>query len=85
MKWLCKQNETYIDGFDFKKLKKVDENSERIRRQTLRSEEYNRLTRAMWKLSPNTNKELEDTQKKGLKLTQMFVLIATNSGLKDGE
>ena len=85
MKWLYKQNETYIDGFDFKKLKKVDEDSERIRRQTLTSEEYNRLTRAMRRLSPNTSKELNETKEKWLKITQMFVLIATNSGLRVGE
>ena len=39
MKWLYRQNETYIDGFDFKKLKKVDDDSESVRRQTLTSEE----------------------------------------------
>ena len=25
MKWLCRQNETSIDGFDFKKLKRIDD------------------------------------------------------------
>ena len=39
----------------------------------------------MRKLSPNTNNELKDLQSKWLKLTQMFVLIATNSGLRVGE
>ena len=85
MKWLYRQNETSIDGFDFKRLKKVDDDSESVRRQTLKSEEYNRLTRTMRKLSPNTNNELKDLQSKWFKLTQMFVLIATNSGLRVGE
>ena len=85
MKWLYRQNETSIDGFDFKKLKKVDDDSESVRRQTLTSEEYNRLIRMMRKLSPNTNNELKDLQSKWFKLTQMFVLIATNSGLRVGE
>ena len=39
----------------------------------------------MRKLSPNTNNELKDLQSKWFKLTQMFVLIATNSGLRVGE
>ena len=39
----------------------------------------------MRKLSPNTNNELKDLQSKWLNLTQMFVLIATNSGLRVGE
>ena len=32
MKWLYRQNETYIDGFDFKKLKKDSGNEEIVRR-----------------------------------------------------
>ena len=78
MKWLYRQNKTYIDEFDFKKLKRIDDDSESVRRQTLTSEEYNRLTRAMRKLSPNTQNELKDLQSKWFKLTQLFVLIATN-------
>ena len=39
----------------------------------------------MRKLSPNTQSELKDLQSKWFKLTQMFVLIATNSGLRVGE
>ena len=85
MKWFYRQNETSIDAFDFKKLKKVDDDSESVRRQTLTSEEYNRLIRTMRKLSPNTQSELKDLQSKWFKLTQMFVLIATNSGLRVGE
>ncbi len=85
MKWLYRQNETSIDGFDFKKLKRIDDAGESVRRQTLTSEEYNRLIRTMRKLSPNTNNELKDLQSKWFKLTQMFVLIATNSGLRVGE
>ena len=60
MKWLYRQNENYIDGFDFKKLKRIDDACESVRRQTLTSEEYNRLIRTMRKLSPNTNNELKD-------------------------
>ena len=85
MKWLYRQNETYIDGFDFKKLKRIDDAGESIRSQTLTSEEYNKLIRAMHKLSPNTQSELKDLRSKWFKLTQMFVLIATNSGLRVGE
>ena len=68
MKWLYRQNETYVDGFDFKKLKRVDDAGESVRRQTLTSEEYNRSTRVMRKLSPNTQSELKDLQSKGSSL-----------------
>jgi|GEM_PF-4393866 len=71
--------------FNFKKLKKIDGDIESVRRQTLTSEEYNRLTKTMRKLSPSTQSELKELQSKWFKLTQMFVLIATNSGLRVGE
>ena len=66
-------------------MKRIDDDSESVRRQTLTNEEYHRLTRTMCKLSPNTQSELKDLQSKWFKLTQMFVLIATNSGLRVGE
>ena len=51
IKWLYMQNETYIEGFDFKKLKKIDDVGESVISQTLASE-YNRMTSAMRKVSP---------------------------------
>ena len=44
---MYRQNETYIDGFDFKKLKKDSGNEETVRRQTLKNEEYNGLIKTM--------------------------------------
>ena len=41
--------------------------------------------KTLLKLSPNTQSELKDLQSKWFKLIQMFVLIATNSGLRVGE
>ena len=43
------------------------------------------MVKTLLKLSPNTQSELKDLQSKWFKLTQMFVLIATNSGLRVGE
>ncbi len=79
MRWLKKEDEANIDGFDFKKLKKDSENEETVRRQTLTNEEYNGLIKTMWKLYSENNfkNEVELTWRK---LTQMFVLVATNSG-----
>ena len=84
MKWLKRADEATIDGFDFKKLKKDGENEENVRRQTLTNEEYNDLIKAMRKLcsEKNCKNEVELTWRK---LTQMFVLVATNSGLRVGE
>ena len=84
MKWLYRQNETYIDGFDFKKLKKDSGNEEIVRRQTLTNEEYNGLIKTMRRLcsEKHSRNEVELTWRK---LTQMFVLVATNSGLRVSE
>ena len=84
MKWLYRQNETYIDGFDFKKLKKDSGNEEIVRRQTLTNEEYNGLIKTIRRLcsEKHSRNEVELTWRK---LTQMFVLVATNSGLRVGE
>ena len=51
IKWLYMQNETYIEGFDFKKLKKIDDAGESVISQTLASEGYNRMTSATRKVS----------------------------------
>jgi hypothetical protein len=47
MSWLYKHKETYIDGFDFKKLKAVDKGSEANRRNTFTGDETVRWT-AEW-------------------------------------
>ena len=47
MKWLHKNGETHIDGFDFKKLPRLDKGNEAIRRATLTNDEYEALYRAM--------------------------------------
>ncbi len=66
-------------------MQRIDDDSESVRGPILTSEEYNRLTRTMCKLSPNTQSEPKDLQSKWFKLMQMFVLIAKNSGLRIGE
>ena len=81
---MYRQNETYIDGFDFKKLKKDSGNEEIVRRQTLTNEEYNGLIKTIRRLcsEKHSRNEVELTWRK---LTQMFVLVVTNSGLRVGE
>ena len=62
-------------------MKKDSGNEETVRRQTLTNEEYNELIKTMRKLcsEKNCKNEVELTWRK---LTQMFVLVATNSGLR---
>ena len=39
MAWLYKRNESYIDGFDFKPLKRIDRGDEVLRRSTFTDDE----------------------------------------------
>ena len=82
MKWLYRQNETYIDGFDFKKLKRINDAGESIRSQTLTSEEYNKLIRAMHKLSPNTQSELKDLQLDWFSRGLVFFILSISKEFK---
>lgn len=84
MKWLHKNGETHIDGFDFKKLPRLDKGNEAIRRATLTNDEYEALYRAMRSYCAKTNK-LDDAELRVRKIVQHYVLIAANSGLRVGE
>ena len=42
--WLYKNNETYIDGFDFKKLPRIDKGDEALRRSSFTDEEITDIT-----------------------------------------
>ena len=65
-------------------MKKDSGNEEIVRRQTLTNEEYNGLIKTMRRLcsEKHSRNEVELTWRK---LTQIFVLVATNSGLRVGE
>ena len=65
-------------------MKRNYENEETVRRQTLTNEEYNGLIKTMRRLcsEKHSRNEVELTWRK---LTQMFVLVANNSGLRVGE
>lgn len=84
IKWLHKNGETYIDGFDFKKLPRLDKGNDAIRRATLSNDEYEALYRAMRTYTAKHNK-LDDAELRVRKIVQHYVLIAANSGLRVGE
>ncbi len=84
MKWLHKNDETHIDGFDFKKPLRLDKGNEAIRRATLTNNEYEALYRAMRTYTAKHNK-IDDAELKVRKIVQHYVLIAANSGLRVGE
>ena len=71
MKWLHKNGETHIDGFDFKKLPRLDKGNEAIRRATLTNDEYEALYRAMRTYTAKHNK-LDDAELRVRKIVQHY-------------
>ena len=64
-------------------MKIDDENVETVRQQTLTNEECNGLIKTMRKMCSEKNCKNE-VELAWCKLTQMFVLVAANSGLRVG-
>jgi integrase len=85
IRYLFKNNETYIDGFDFKKLPRLDSNNEEIRRATFSGEEYEKLCRQMRSYCARKKNKLDEDEWKTRQLVRHYVLIAANSGLRVGE
>jgi integrase len=85
MRYLFKNNETYIDGFDFKKLPRLDSNSEEIRRATFTVEEYEILCKVMRTYCARRKNKLDEDEWKTRQLVRHYILIAANSGLRVGE
>ena len=75
MKWLHKNGETIINGFDFKKLPPLGKGNEAIRRATLTNDEYESLFCAIRSYCAKKNK-LVDAELKVRKIVQHYVLIA---------
>ncbi|HUV69619.1 MAG TPA: tyrosine-type recombinase/integrase [Terracidiphilus sp.] len=85
MKYLFKNGETLIDGFDFAKLPRIDSNNEAIRRATFSSEEYNQLANAMRSYCSRAKNQIDEGEKLVREVVRHYVLIAANSGLRVGE
>ena len=69
MKWLHKNGETHINGFDFKKLPRLDKGNDAIRRATLTNDEYEALYCAMRTYKAKHNK-LDDAELRVRKIVQ---------------
>ena len=77
---ITEQNgETHIDGFDFKKLPRLDKGNKAIRRATLTNDEYESFFRAMCSHC-SKKKKLDALELRARKIVQHYVLIAANNG-----
>ena len=75
MRWLHKNGETHIDGFDFRKLPRLDKGNEAIRRATLTNNECENLYRAMRSYCVKHTK-LDDAGMRRLIVFSIFVSLS---------
>lgn len=85
MMWLFKNKETYIDGFDFKKLPRQDRKQFDLKRETFSKEEIGRLQDVLHSYIDEERKNLADEKSLIKTLCAYYFLVAMISGLRTGE
>lgn len=85
MAWLYKHKETYIDGFDFKKLKAVDKGSEANRRNTFTDDEVKRWTAELSKYIKEAEKDLTEPNNLVKAVCGYYLGFSLITGLRRGE
>ena len=85
MSWLFKKNETYIDGFDFKKLKPIDAGDLALKRPIFTKEELKRLDDVLriYVLEPAEDKNDKNNLTKSI--CGYFNAISMLTGMRRGE
>ena len=85
MAWLYKRNETYIDGFDFKPLKRIDRGDEALRRSTFEDDEIVRIKTELEKYIADAKKNIKEEGNLAKVITGYYLLISIITGLRRGE
>jgi integrase len=85
IKWLYKKGDTYIDGFDFKKLPKVDRGEEANRRNTFTDAEVERIKTALDDYIKNAEKDLKGEGNVQKAVGGYYLGVSLISGLRRGE
>lgn len=85
IKWLHKRNETYITGFDFKKLKRLDKGAEENRRSSFSDAEAERIKIAISEYIKEAEKDIETTGNLNKAITGYYLGFSLVSGLRRGE
>ncbi len=83
--WLYKHKETHIDGFDFKKLKKVDSGIEQNRRATFTDDEIKEIKFQIDKYILEAEKNIDENGNLIKAIAGYYLMISLISGLRRGE
>ena len=85
MSWLFRQGDARIDGFDFRKLPRIDKNDEAIRRSTFEAEEVAAIREAVSVYCDRARSRLDDDEWRQRSMAGHYFLIASVTGLRTGE
>ena len=83
--WLHKRNETNIEAFDFKPLKRIDRGDEARRRSTFTDEEIREIKIKLEERISLLKVEVDDESSITKLVTAYYLLIAIITGLRTGE
>ena len=85
MRWLFKKHETYIDGFDFKKLKRIDRGDDANRRATFTDNEAQRIEKVLAEYIKEAEEDIAATGNLVKAITGYYLGFSIITGLRRGE
>jgi integrase len=85
MKWLFKKNETYIDSFDFIKLKRSDKGLDENRRSTFTEVEFKKINEELTKYIKEAEEDLGNKANLTQATVGYYLGVAAITGLRRGE
>lgn len=85
MTWLFKRNETNIDRFDFKPLKRIDRGDESLRRGMFTNEEIITIKNQLERYVAKAKSAIHDEGNLTKAVTGYYLLISIITGLRRGE
>ncbi|MCX9597643.1 tyrosine-type recombinase/integrase [Vibrio cholerae] len=83
--WLYRRNETYIDSFDFKPLKRIDRGDEALRRSTFTDEEIVVIKTKLEEYIAIAKAAINEEGNITKAVTAYYLLISILTGLRRGE
>ena len=85
LSWLYRRNETYIEAFDFKPLKRIDRGDEALRRSTFTDEEVIVIKQELEKYITEAKSNVDEEGNMSKVINGYYLLISIITGLRRGE
>ena len=85
LSWLYRRNETYIEAFDFKPLKRIDRGDEALRRSTFTDEEVIVIKQELEKYIAEAKGNVDEEGNMSKVINGYYLLISIITGLRRGE